>query len=183
MALTATVHRFEIVLSDVDRGVYETLDLRVARHPSESLRYLVTRVLAYCLSYEEGIAFSKGGVSSTDEPPVAVFDATGVMRAWIDVGSPSAERLHKAAKMADRVSLYTHADLALLRKEAATRAIHRVQSIEVWRFEPAVLDAIAAVVDRTTIFEVVRNDGHVYVTLGANTLDVPLAPVRLVAGE
>lgn len=180
MALTATVHRFEIVLSDVDRGVYETLDLRVARHPSESLRYLVTRVLAYCLSYEEGITFSKGGVSSTDEPPVAVFDATGVMRAWIDVGSPSAERLHKAAKLADRVSLYTHADLALLRKEAATRTIHRLESIEVWRFEPAVLDAIAGVIDRHTTFELARNDGHVYVTLGANTIDVPLAPQRLV---
>jgi len=180
MALTATLHRFEIVLSDVDRGVYETLDLRVARHPSESLRYLVTRVLAYCLSYEEGIAFSKGGVSATDEPPVAVFDATGVMRAWIDVGSPSAERLHKAAKAAARVALYTLADLSLLRKEAATRPIHRVESIEVWRFEPAVLDAIAAVVDRHTAFELVHNDGHVYLTLGASTLDVPLAPLSLV---
>src|SRR5262245_43082790 len=98
MALTATIHHFEIALSDVDRGVYETLDLRVARHPSESARYLFTRTLAYCLSYEEGIAFSKGGISSTDEAPITVRDLTGVLRAWIEIGSPSAERLHKAAK-------------------------------------------------------------------------------------
>src|SRR5580692_306737 len=101
MALTATMHHVEVELSDVDRGVYESLDLRIARHPSESGRYLVTRLLAYCLSYEEGIAFSKGGLSSADEPPIAIRDATDTLLAWIDVGSPSAERLHKAAKAAN----------------------------------------------------------------------------------
>src|SRR5580692_6983854 len=126
MALTATIHHVEVVLSDVDRSVYESLDLRVARHPSESGRYLVTRLLAYCLSYEEGIAFSKGGLSSADEPPIAIRDPTGTLLAWIDVGSPSAERLHKAAKAAARVSLFTHADPALLRREASSRPIHRV---------------------------------------------------------
>jgi hypothetical protein len=124
MALTATVHRVEIALSDVDRGVYETLDLRLAQHPSESVRYLLTRTLAYCLSYEEGIAFSKGGVSSADEPPISIRDATGLLVAWIDVGTPSAERLHRASKAASRVALFTHAELAQLRREAATRPIH-----------------------------------------------------------
>src|ERR1700684_4216548 len=99
MALSATIHRFLVTLSDVDRGVYETL--------------------AYCLSYEEGIAFSKGGLSSAEEPPIAIHDPTGVLLAWIDVGSPSAERLHKAAKAARRVAVYTHVEPALLRREAA----------------------------------------------------------------
>src|ERR1700723_3269892 len=142
MALGATIHRFRVTLSDVDRGVYESLDLRGARHPSESARYLVTRTLAYCLSYEEGIAFSKGGLSSAEEPPIAIFDPTGVLLAWIDVGSPSAERLHKASKAARRVALYAHVDPALLRREAATRAIHRVDEIEVHRFALPFLDAV-----------------------------------------
>src|SRR5579859_1329396 len=117
MALSATIHHFRVTLSDVDREVYETLDLRLARHPSESLRYLVTRTLAYCLSYAEGIAFSKEGISSAEEPPIAVRDSTGILLAWIDVGFPSAERLHKATKAARRVALYTHVDAALLRRE------------------------------------------------------------------
>src|SRR5580704_4100089 len=142
MALTATMHHFEVTLSDVDRGVYETLDLRVARHPSESGRYLTTRTLAYCLSYEEGIAFSKGGISSTEEPPIAVRDPTGILLAWIDIGAPSAERLHKASKAAQRVALFTHTDLGLLRREASSRAIHKVAAIEVWRLAPAFLDAL-----------------------------------------
>jgi uncharacterized protein YaeQ len=140
MALTATMYRWQVNVSDVDRGVYTTLDLRLAQHPSESQRYLVTRALAYCLSYEDGIAFSKGGISSTDEPPVSVHDPTGLLLAWIDVGSPSAERLHKAAKAAPKVSLFTTLDLAVLRREAAS--IHKAASIEVFRIEQRLVDEI-----------------------------------------
>jgi uncharacterized protein YaeQ len=179
VALTATMHRFRVTLSDVDRGVYESLDLRVARHPSESARYLVTRVLAYCLSFEEGIAFSKGGLSSTDEPPIAVRDPTGLLRAWIDIGSPSAERLHKAAKAADRVAVYTHVDPALLRREASTRAIHRLDAIEVYRFDPALLDAIERVVDRDNDLEIVRSDGRLYVTVEGSVIEGEVARVDL----
>ncbi len=169
MALTATVHHIEVGLSDVDRGVYETLDLRLARHPSESMRYLVTRLLAYCLSFEEGIAFSKGGLSSTDEAPVAIRDRTGILLAWIDVGSPSAERLHKASKAARRVAIFTHQDLAALRREA--NAIHKADAIEVYRFDTGFLDEIEARIGRNTKLEVVRNEGHLYVTLDGRNIE------------
>ncbi len=171
MAQTATIHHFEITLSDVDRSVYESLDLRVARHPSESVRYLLTRLLAYCLSYEEGIAFSKGGLSSTDEPPIVVRDLTGVLLAWIDVGAPAAERLHKATKAAGRVSLFTHTDLRDLRKEVAQRPIHKVEEIVVWQLEPALLDALERHVDRNTKLELVRNDGKLYITVDGEVLE------------
>src|SRR5262245_44730898 len=110
MALGSTIYHLTIELSDTDRSTYASLDLRLARHPSESSRYLLTRTLAYCLSYEEGICFSKGGLSSSEEPPVYVQDATGVLKAWIDVGAPSAKRLHKASKAAERVALFTHVE-------------------------------------------------------------------------
>jgi uncharacterized protein YaeQ len=171
MALTATMYVFHIDLSDVDRGVYETLELRLARHPSETLRYLLTRLFAYCLAYEEGIAFSREGLSNADEPPLSVRDRTGLLQAWIDVGTPSAERLHKAAKAAPRVSVYTTADLGLLQREAATRAIHKVDAIAVWRLDAALLDAIAERLARTTRLGVTRTDGALYVTVDALTLE------------
>ena len=171
MALSATVHHVELALSDVDRGVYETLDFRLARHPSESARYLVTRLLAYALSYEEGIAFSKGGISQTDEPPLAVRDRTGVLQVWIDVGAPTAERLHKAAKQAGRVILYTSLEPQKLQKEAATREIHRGGDIEVWRFEPSFLDELETLLTRTVRIEVARNDGKIYVTCDGRVIE------------
>ena len=65
MAETATVYQFTIDLADMDRGVYETLGLRVARHPSETAEFMLMRVLAYCLEHTEGIAFSTGVESGT----------------------------------------------------------------------------------------------------------------------
>jgi uncharacterized protein YaeQ len=182
MALTATMYHLQVALSDVDRGVYEALDLRLARHPSETMRYLLTRALAYCLSYEEGIAFSKAGIASTEEPPLAVRDRTGLLRAWIEIGAPSAERLHKASKAAERVALFTSTPLALLRREAATRAIHRAEAIDVWRLEPGFLDALEPKIDRNAKLELVRNGGQLYVTTASGTVEGEIVQASLVEG-
>ncbi|MEO8017301.1 MAG: YaeQ family protein, partial [Pseudomonadota bacterium] len=73
MALGATVYTFDIELADADRAVYESLSLRVAQHPSETSDYLMTRTLAYCLEFAEGIGFSKG-LADPDEPAIFVRD-------------------------------------------------------------------------------------------------------------
>ena len=101
MAAGATMRTLQLTLSDVDRGNYETLELRVAQHPSESLRYMWSRIIAYGLSYADGIRFSKGGLSESDQAPLAVWHPDGRLATWIDVGAPSAERLHKASKAAE----------------------------------------------------------------------------------
>jgi uncharacterized protein YaeQ len=160
-----------VALSDVERGVYETLDLRLARHPSESLRYMLTRVVAYCLCYADGIHFSKGGLSVAEEPPVAVHDPTGRLLAWIDVGTPTAERLHKATKAAAAVALFTSSDLLALRREVKSRPIHRAEEVALWRIEPRFLDEVEAAIERSgrrnAQIECMYSDGQLYFTLGA----------------
>ena len=98
--------------------------MRAARHPSEAPDYLITRVLAYCLEYTEGISFSNG-LSTPDEPAIAVRDLTGVMQAWIDIGAPSPERLHRASKATPRVAVYTHKDAAQFVTRLRGERIHR----------------------------------------------------------
>jgi uncharacterized protein YaeQ len=170
MAPNATIHHLEISLSDVDRNVYESLDLRVARHPSETMRWLLLRTLAYCLSYEDGIAFSKGGLSASDDPPIAIHDPTGILVAWIDVGSPSAERLHRASKAARRVAVFT-SDLAAVRREASARAIHKAEDVEVWCVSPKLLDELEKVIGKSAKLELLRTDGALYVTVGGATIE------------
>ena len=174
MALSATVYHIQIELSDVDRGVYETLDLRVARHPSESMPYLLTRVIAYALLYEEGIAFSKGGLSDTEEPPVSVKDLQGNLRVWVELGTPSAERLHRVSKASPRVVVFTQHDPRLLIREAQSRPIHKVDQIEVYALDPAFLEQLGALTDRNARWTLMRNDGLVYVTVGAETVSSPV---------
>ncbi len=165
MALSATVYHLQVDLSDVERGVYQNLDLRVARHPSEAMRYLLTRIIAYCLCYEEGIAFSKG-LSTADDPAIWIKDMQGNLRAWIEIGTPSAERLHKASKASPRVVVFTHNDPALLKKAARAKVIHKAESIEIFALEPAFLDALDAAMDRNAKWTLVRTEGTLYVTSG-----------------
>src|SRR3954464_14424219 len=106
MALPATLRKFEIALADSDRGVYEQLDWRVAQHPSESERYLVARVIARALEHGDGVEFSKGGVSDDEEPAIVQRDLRGDLLAWIEIGAPTPERLHKAGKASPRVVVY-----------------------------------------------------------------------------
>ena len=170
MALSSTVFTFEIDLADSDRGVYETLSLRVARHPSESDEYLVARVLAYCLEYREGIAFSRGGLSDTDDPPIAISDLTGVMQAWIDVGTPSADRLHRAAKATPRVAVYIQKDAAQWLAGLAAAKIHRAGDIELYALDRALVQPLVAALDRRMSFALSVSGGEVYVSLADRTI-------------
>jgi len=174
MALGATVYHLQIDLSDVDRGVYEALDLRVARHPSETMRYLLTRVIAYCLLYEEGIAFTKG-LSSNDDPALWIRDLQGNLRAWIEIGTPSAERLHKASKGCPRVVVFTHHDPGLLKAAAQAKAIHKADTIRVFALDGAALDALDAATDRNAKWTMVHTEGVLYVTSGEVNINTPVA--------
>jgi len=178
MALSATIYAFTVRLANADRGVYETLSLRLARHPSETGEYLLTRVLAYCLEHAEGIAFSKG-LSDTDEPAIAVRDLTGVLLSWVDIGAPDAARLHKAAKAARRVVVYAHRDVAPWLARPGTERIHRAESIEIVEMDKALIGDLVKRLERRMDFDLSVSEGTLYVSIGDDTLSGTLAPRRL----
>jgi len=169
MALGATIYNFDIDLADADRGVYESLALRVPRHPSESEEYLVTRILAYLLEYADGIAFSRG-VSEPDEPAIVVRDLTGAITAWVEVGTPDAARLHKASKAAGRVAVYTHKDPAQFLRQLAGERIHNSGALELYAIDRALVDALVARLDRRVAMSVSVTDREMYVSIGAENL-------------
>ena len=168
MALGATIYTFEIDLADSDRGVYAGLDLRVARHPSETEDFLLTRVIAYCLEYTEGIEFS-GGISDADQPAIAVRDLTGLLTTWIDIGAPEAARLHRASKLARRVAVYSHRDSAQLLARLNLERIHRAESLEIYTLEKAWLAALAGKLARRMKFSLTIADKNLYLSLGEDT--------------
>jgi len=170
VALGATIYNIHIDLADADRDVYESLDLRVARHPSESEEYLLTRVLAYALEYTEGIAFSSGGLSDPDTPAMTVRDMTGALRSWIEIGSPDAARLHRASKASPRVAVYTYKDINRFIENLAGAQIHRANTLELYAIDRALLAALAARLDRRMAFTLTVSDGELFLSLGADTL-------------
>ena len=169
MALQATIHNFDIELADSDRGVYESLALRVARHPSESEEYLVTRLLAYLLEYADGIDFSRG-VSEPDEPAVFIRDLTGATTTWIDIGTPDAARLHKASKSGARVVVYTHKNPEQYLKQLAGEKIHRAEALELYAIDRTLVAALVARLERRVAFSLSVNDRELYLSIGSENL-------------
>jgi uncharacterized protein YaeQ len=182
MAQTATVYTFDIQLADVDRGVYEALALRVARHPSETEEFLWTRVLAYCLEYAEGITFSKG-LSEPDEPAVVVRDLTGALQAWIEVGAPDAARLHKASKASPRVVVYTHREPRILQRGYVGERIHRGEAIALCAIDRHLLAALVARLDRRMKFDLSVSESTLYIDIGSETLSGELTRHPLTPAE
>ena len=169
MALTAILHSFDVALSDVDRGVYEQLGIKVARHPSESEEYLLTRVLAYCLEYTEGIAFSKGGISDPDDPAITIKDLTGAWRAWIEVGAPDAARLHQARKASPRVALYTHKEPRILLRGYEGARIHKAGTIEIHAIDRDLLASLAGHLERRNAWTISVSDRHLFLDVAGRS--------------
>ena len=178
MAQTATIYNVTIDLSDLDRGVFETLDLRVARHPSETAEFMLVRLLAYCLEYQEGIALTEG-LSSGDEPALVVRDLTGQMTAWIEVGLPDAARLHRGSKLAGRAAVYTHRDARQLLSQLSGAKIHRAGDIPIRAFDRAAIEELAALIERRASLAVSISGGDVSVAIGERMLTLPMTEHRI----
>jgi uncharacterized protein YaeQ len=169
VALSATIYNFDVDLSDADRQVYDTLSIRVARHPSESEEFLVARVLAYLLEYADGIEFSRG-VSDADEPAIVIRDLTGRLTTWIDVGAPDAARLHKASKAARRVVVYSHKDPAQFLRQLAGAKIHRGEALELYALDRSLVAALVDRLERRVAFGVSIAERELFVSIGQDTL-------------
>ena len=178
MALGATIHNFTVQLADIDRAVYQDLELRLARHPSETAEFMLTRLLAYCLEYQEGIAFTDG-VGAVDEPAVLVRDLTGRITAWIEVGAPDAERLHRGSKLAGRAAIYTHRDPVNLLAQLAGKKIHRAEAIPLHTFGRGFVDSAAKAIERRNTVTLSVTERQLYLDINGNSFSAAIEEHRL----
>jgi uncharacterized protein YaeQ len=155
------LYRFQIELSDIDRGVYESLDFRVAMHPSETAAYLLTRTLAYCLSYRPGLEFSPKGLADPDAPALLVTGQAGSIELWIEIGNPSARKLHKASKAAREVMVFTYKNPELLRIEIAAGDVHRAAEIKIQAFKASALEQLERGLEKNNRWSVLVQDGAI----------------------
>ena len=178
MALTATLYTFTLQIADMDRGVYADVELRVAQQPSETAEFMAMRVLAYCLEYEEGIALTEG-VAAVDQPAVWVRDLTGKVTAWIEVGAPTAERVHRGSKLAGRAAVYAHRDPQLLLAQFANAKIHRAESIPVYAVERAFLSDFAQRLQRRSRIALSITERQLYADVDGHSLLTTISEQRI----
>lgn len=173
MARTATLRRYEIALADSDRNVYESVEWRVPQHPSETDRYLAARVLARCLEHAEDVSFTKG-LDADDEPALWQKNLRGELLAWIEVGSPSTERLHRVSKTTPRLVIYAYKHADKILRDAIEFKAHKVETWTVVELDPAFLDRIAERTDKVNRWDLAISGGALYLTIGGHLLESAL---------
>jgi uncharacterized protein YaeQ len=109
LALKATVFKAELQVSDMERGHYQTYNLTLARHPSETDERLMVRLLAFALNADEALSFTKG-LSTEDEPELWLKSLSDEIELWIELGQLDEKRLRRACGLAKQVIVYLYAE-------------------------------------------------------------------------
>lgn len=178
MALPSTIYKATIQLSDLDRGVYETLQATVARHPSETEERLVARLLAYCLFYEDGLVFTRG-VCAGDEPDLWSRGGDARVVSWVEVGLPDAERLLKASRHAERVGLLACGSALASWERQQLDKLLRSRTVRVIAIEQPFLDQLVGRLERGINWVVTITEGVLYLQVAGETVET--IPRRLVS--
>jgi len=162
MALKPTIYKLKVFLSDTDRNFYETLDLTIAKHPSETRERMMARVLAFCINAQEHLIFSEG-LSTPNEPDIWAHGLDGQLLTWIDVGEPASARIKKACRNARQVKVYSfnnksdtwwklnHKDLSSLNAD-----FYQIAWLE--------LQALTELLERTMDISITINGFSAYIT-------------------
>jgi uncharacterized protein YaeQ len=179
MGTTTTIYRFQIELSDIPRSIYQTLDFRVAQHPSEALPYMLTRILAYALNYSEDLSFAPTGLHDPDAAAISIPEVHGGFQLLIEIGSPSAKKLHKATKVSKAVKVYTYKNPENLMRDLRAEKVHRIDEIEFFSIKPDFLEELAQVIKRDNRWAMLFDDGHITIHIGEQAIEGELTPLTI----
>jgi len=161
VALKPTIYKFNISLSDIDRGYYDSLHLTVAQHPSETHERMMTRIMAYCINADEHLAFTRG-LSATEEPDLWIKTLDDQISLWIDVGEPSLDRIKKISRIAQSVKIYSFNSKSDLWWSRVSNDAHRL-CVSAYQFKWETIQSLAAMVERTMTMSVTIADGSAFV--------------------
>jgi uncharacterized protein YaeQ len=170
VALRPTIYKFKIALTDVERHYYDTLNLTVAQHPSETLERMMVRVLVYCLNADEHLSFTKG-ISASEEPDLWVHTMDDQISLWIDVGEPAVDRIKKASRLASVVKVYSFNTKSDVWWNQGKDKFSELP-VAVCRFEWDSIKSLAKMVERTMDLSVTITGDSAYVATGLGECEV-----------
>lgn len=176
MALKPTIFKFDIAISDLDRSFFDSVNLTVAQHPSESIERMMARVLAYCLNAEEHLMFTKG-LSSADEPDIEMRSLDNQHMLWIDVGEPAFERIKKATRSSKTVKVYSFNSKSDVWWSQCYEKFKDLK-VAVNQFKWAEIQTLASKVERTMSISVTLTEGSAYFSTPLGECELSILPLQ-----
>ncbi len=176
MALKPTIYKFSVSLSDLDKNYFDTLNLIVAQHPSETIERMMARTLALCLNASERIEFTKG-LSTPEVPDIWEKSLDDQFLTWIDVGEPAFERIKKACRQANNVKVYSFnskSDIWWKNEKVGYLSL----KAEIFQFPWGEIQALAKLVERTMEYSVTISDNTLYIATEKGEAEILCQPLN-----
>ena len=171
MVSNSKICKLKISLSDIDRNHYDSLNLTVAQHPSETVERMMVRILVFCINAQERLEFTKG-LSAVDEPDIWARSLDDQLMLWIDIGEPALDRIKKASRIAREVKVY-----CFNRKSKPWWEQGRDKFIQLkasyYRFEWENIQTLAALQQRTMQLSVTITGNSAFVATELGECEVP----------
>ncbi len=170
MALKPTIYKLKIALTDLDRNYYNTLNLTIAQHPSETLERMMARILAFCINAQESLSFTKG-LSSAEEPDLWAHTLDGRVALWIDVGEPAVDRIKKATRIAQTVKVYSFnskSDVWWIQEQEKFKQL----TASIFQFQWKDIQTLAKLAQRTMDISVTITENSAYIATESGECEV-----------
>jgi len=152
MALKATINKAIIHLSDMDRNYYDTLNLTIAQHPSETDARMMVRLIAFILNANEHLQFGKG-VSDEDEAAIWQINYSEEIELWIELGQLDEKRIKKACNRAQQVKLYCYGSSVETWWKQSESKLRQFGKLSIEQFSEETTDALAELISRSQFSE------------------------------
>jgi uncharacterized protein YaeQ len=165
MAHPSTIYRTNLQISDIDHGIYETIQTTVAQHPSETEERLVARLLAMAIFYEPKLNFTKG-ISATDQPDLWILGPDGRALLWVEVGLPESDRIIKASRHAEHVSLLACGKALTNWDQQHLPKLGNIGNLTIVSVDQMFINTLAANLERSINWSITITEGTIYLTTG-----------------
>ena len=107
MAISSTINKVSLNIADMDRHYYESHELTLAQHPSETDFRFMIRLIAFMVNANDQLCFTKG-LSTNDEPELWQKTLTDDIELWVELGQSDEKRIRKACGRAKEVIVYAY---------------------------------------------------------------------------
>ena len=171
MALKSTIYKADCQVADIDRGYYQTHNLTIALHPSETEERMVVRLLAFVINAHEHLQFTKG-LSSDDEPDLWQLSLTDDIELWIDVGMPDEKRIRKASSRADKVIIYSYGGRNTVWWKQIQPKLERFNNLTVINLPKSATDQLAMLLKRVMQLQISLQEGQIWISDDQNMANI-----------
>lgn len=159
MALSASIFKTNVQLSDMDRHHYSTYSLTLARHPSETDERMMARLIAFMRYADERLIFTKG-LSETEEPDLWIKDLSGQTDLWIEVGAPTVKRIVSKSRQVRKIVVLGYGRHAELWWKKSKADLEKIGNLEVVILPVELTESLCRHVERSMEWQCLIQDGQ-----------------------